>query len=306
MRHKFYLETPIYQSHKLFNEQHKNVFYKMDCYQPTNSFKIRGMEELCRHHIGEGKTKFVSSSGGNAGYSLAYVGKQLGVSVKVVVPSTTTKFMIDKIKDLGAKVEVHGSVWDEAHQYALKSAAQEDAVYVSPFDDPLLWKGHASIIDECAQQMEQPDTVIVSVGGGGLLCGVLEGMKKNGWTNTQVITTETIGAASFYESYQANKIVELEEIKTIATSLGAKKITTKALELAKEFTIKPVKVSDATALKASFDFLNEKSVLIEPACGAAISVPYFHSELLAESNNILVIVCGGANTEFNYLYQHFK
>jgi L-serine/L-threonine ammonia-lyase len=297
MNNRLYIETPIYQSHKLMTEQGRNIFYKMECFQPAGSFKIRGMEELCRYHFNEGKRNFVASSGGNAGYSLAYVGKQMGLKVKVVVPKTTSAFMINKITNLGTEVEIFGDVWDEAHQYALKISEEMDAVYVSPFDDPLLWKGHSTIIDECAQQMKRPDKIIVSVGGGGLLCGIFEGMKRNGWTSTQVITTETIGAASFYESYQANKIIELNEISSIATSLGAKKVTEKSLELARELNVRPFIMNDEEAVKASFNFLNEYNVIVEPACGAALSVPYFHSEMIGENDKVLVIVCGGANTE---------
>jgi L-serine/L-threonine ammonia-lyase len=298
MNNKFYIETPIYRSHKLKSEQRRNVFYKMDCYQPAGSFKIRGMAELCQFHFNQGKRNFIASSGGNAGYSLAYIGNQLRINVKVIVPKTTSRFMIEKITQLGAEVEVFGDVWDETHKYALKASKEINAVYVSPFDDPLLWKGHATIIDECKRQMEQPDKIIVSVGGGGLLCGIFEGMKRNEWEKTQVITTETIGAASFYESYKAKKIVELKEITSIATSLGAKKVAKKALELAHDFDVKPFLISDEEATKASLKFLDEYNVLVEPACGAALSVPYFHSDLIGENDRVLVVVCGGVNTPY--------
>lgn len=161
MINQIHAHTPIFNSHKLKKELNNNVFYKAEYCQPSGSFKIRGMEELCRHHIKKGKTNFISSSGGNAGYSMAYVGKELGVNVKVIVPKTTPQSMIDKIKLLGTEVEVHGNVWDEAHQYALKLTEETNAVIVSPFDDPLLWKGHSTIIDECAEDIEQPDVIIV-------------------------------------------------------------------------------------------------------------------------------------------------
>lgn len=301
MSHTHYIKTPLYKSHLLLKTQQKNVFYKLECYQPSGSFKIRGMERLCRFHVESGKRNFIASSGGNAGYSLAYVGKQLGVKVKVVVPKTTADFMINKIKNLGAEVEIFGDVWDEAHEYALQLAKEMNAVYVSPFDDPLLWEGHATMIDECATQMEQPDKIVLSVGGGGLLCGVLEGMKRNAWTKTQVITAETIGAASFYESWKAKKLVTLKEITTVATSLGAKTITKKALVLAQEFDVCPVLVSDEEAVKATSIFLNEYNVLVEPACGTALSIPYFHGDLIDENDTVLVIVCGGVNTDVKQL-----
>jgi len=293
---KLFIETPIYASHKLKKEAGKNVFYKMECFQPTGSFKIRGMENLCRAHIEKGAKYFISSSGGNAGYSMAFVGKKLGVKVKVVLPNSTSQFMIEKIEQLDAEVEIFGNVWDEAHLHALEIAEKEGAVYVSPFDDPLLWQGHATMIDECAKQMIQPDKVIVSVGGGGLLCGIFLGMKRNNWKSTEIITTETIGAASFYASWKAKKVVELKKIATIATSLGAKKITSMALDLASQFNVTPTTMDDKTAIESTYLFAKEYNIQVEPACGAALSIPYFRPELIKENENVLVIVCGGVNT----------
>jgi L-serine/L-threonine ammonia-lyase len=295
MNSTFYTVTPLHTSSKLKKELNLNIYYKMECSQPSGSFKIRGMDTLCRHHFAEGKRDFIASSGGNAGYSLAYVGKQLGVKVKVVVPQTTSVLMIAKIKNLGASVQIVGDVWDEADQYARKLAEETDAVYVSPFDDPLLWKGHASLIDECAQQMRQPDKIIVSVGGGGLLCGIFEGMKRNGWMDTEVITTETMGAASFYKSYHAKKRITLDEIKTVATSLGAKTVAKQSLKLASEFKVQPHLMTDEQAVNATRIFSEEYNFTVEAACGAALSVPFFYPELISENEHVLVVVCGGVN-----------
>ena len=306
MKQQHYIQTPVYRSHKLSKNLNKNIFYKMDCYQPSGSFKIRGMEHLCRHHIQQGCRNFVASSGGNAGYSLAYVGQQLGVEVHVVVPSTTPQTMIDKITNLGAQVEVQGSVWDEAHHYALQLAEEKQAVYVSPFDDPLLWKGHATLMEECAQQMEQPDALVVSVGGGGLLCGVFEGLKRNGWNSTTVIPAETVGAASFEASFSAGELVEIEAIRSIATSLGAKKVTQKALDLAADFKVQPFTMSDSEAVQSVLSFLDEYNVLVEPACGASLAAPLLHPEILENFDSVLVIVCGGVNTNVEKYLEFVK
>lgn len=291
MKNRLYHKTPLISSRFI-----KGVFYKMECDQPSFSFKLRGMERLCRFHIERGVKSFVASSGGNAGYSLAYVGQQLGVVISVIVPSSTSSFMIDKIKGLGAKVEVFGNVWDEANIRALDVSTKTGAVFVSPFDDPLLWNGHSIMIDECASQMEKPDHLIVSVGGGGLLCGILEGLKRNHWSDVKITTAETQGAASFYESWKAQKVIELEEINTIANTLGAKRITKKALSLAKEFQVNPLLVSDSEAVKATKLFYTETSKKVEPACGAALSVPLLFPEYFDENDRVLAIVCGGANT----------
>ena len=161
MHQTLYVNTPLIRP-----KLHSDVFYKLECDQPSFSFKIRGMERLCRFHLEKGVKRFIASSGGNAGYSLAYVGQQLGLDVSVIVPSTTSSYMMDKIVSLGAKVEMFGDVWDEANIRALEIADKTGAVYVSPFDDPLLWDGHSTIIDECKIQMKKPDHLVVSVGGG--------------------------------------------------------------------------------------------------------------------------------------------
>ena len=290
MHQPLYVNTPLIRS-----KLHSDVFYKLECDQPSFSFKIRGMERLCRFHLEKGVKRFIASSGGNAGYSLAYVGQQLGVDVSVIVPSTTSSYMMDKIVSLGAKVEMFGDVWDEANVRALVIAEKTGAVFVSPFDDPLLWDGHSTIIDECKIQMKKPDHLVVSVGGGGLLCGIIEGLKRNLWSDVKITTVETTGAASFYESWKAQKVVELKEINTIANTLGAKRITEKALSLANQFQVTPLLVSDDEAVKASEFFYKETSKKVEPACGAALSIPFLYPESFDENERVLVIVCGGAN-----------
>lgn len=289
-----YHNTPIFASHYLKQNKDLNVYYKMDCHQPSGSFKIRGMDHFCRHHITNGHTKFVASSGGNAGYSLAYVCQLRGASVKVIVPKTTTSFMIDKIEALGSEVEVFGESWNEADMKAREYAQNDHAIYAPPFDDALLWQGHASVIDECAKEMQKPDKIVLSVGGGGLLGGVLYGLKRNNWHDIKIITMETEGAASFFHSYKKGERVELEKIDSIATSLGAKKVSKDIFELSKKFDIKPLTVDDNTAMRACKQFLNEYNTMVEPACGASLSYTYFNEQIKPEEK-ILVIVCGGVN-----------
>lgn len=290
---KYYSATPLYKSCLLQKQFDMDVSYKMECYQPSGSFKVRGMDALLKQLSNQGFNKVIASSGGNAGYSLAYVGNQMGIGVKLIVPKTTSKYMIDKIKLLDAEVEVYGDNWDETNVYATRLSNELGLPYVPPFDHPLLWKGHSVIIDECAVQMSEPDKIVVAVGGGGLLCGIFEGLLRNNWKNVKVITAETEGADSFAKSFKANKIVQLNDVNTIATSLAAKKVVAKTLEYAKLFNVETHIVSDKTAFLACEDFFNEFHTLVEPACGAALS--YVKNHTIKANEKILVIVCGGVN-----------
>ena len=91
------------------------------------------------------------------------------MDVTVVVPDTTSEDVLRIIRDQGAVVEVHGSVWDETDEYAAGLSKELNAAYISPFDHPTIWRGHSTIIDEIAGQNGKPDSIVLSVGGGGLL-----------------------------------------------------------------------------------------------------------------------------------------
>jgi L-serine/L-threonine ammonia-lyase len=95
-------------------------------------------------------------------------------------------------------------------------ARSQQAVYIHPFDDPIVWSGHASMIREIAEEGIRPGAIVASVGGGGLLCGLVEGMHAMGWTDIPVVAVETEGAASFAASVQAGRLVTLDRITSTA------------------------------------------------------------------------------------------
>jgi len=141
--------TPLLHSLPLSALTASNVLLKMDALQPTGSFKDRGMAFMCATLQQRGVTHLISSSGGNAGLAASAAGRKLGMHVRVIVPTTTKKIMLDKIKAEGAEVEVFGENWNAADERARQLVAESDAAaYVPPYEDPLLWEGHSSIVDE--------------------------------------------------------------------------------------------------------------------------------------------------------------
>jgi L-serine/L-threonine ammonia-lyase len=274
----------------------------MEALQPSGSFKARGIGFACRRQRELGRERFVCSSSGNAGLAVAYAGRKLGAAVTVVVPETTTPQARDLIRAEGAEVVVHGQSWQEAHAHA-QTLVGPTAAYIHPFDDPLIWEGHATIVDEVLAAGLTPDVVVLSVGGGGLLCGVAEGLRRAGLSQVTIVTAETYGAESFARSVQAGALVELEKITSVATSLGAKKIARRALEVSKEFKVGPLVVADHVAVEASLAFADDHRVIVEPACGAALGVVYRGAPALREARDILVIVCGGAGVTYPRLVE---
>ncbi len=287
-----HIETPLINSRALSVASGRIVDLKLDALQPTGSFKLRGMGHACEHHARRGAQRFLSSSGGNAGIAVAYAGRELGVPVTVVVPTSTTARARRAIADEGASLIVHGVSWQEAHAHLLSLVTDADAV-LHPFDDPLLWQGHATMIDEAARQARKPDAIVLSVGGGGLLCGVVEGLHRNGWGDVPIVAVETIGAASLHASIEAGHRVTLPAITSIATSLGAKQVAERAFELAREHPLASVIVSDAAAVDACLRFVDDHRLVVEPACGAALALAYDRAEALMPYERVLMIACGG-------------
>ncbi len=295
-------ETPLIESRQLSELSNRSIWLKLDALQPPGSFKIRGVGFACENHHARGARRFVSSSGGNAGLAVAYAGRMLSVPVTVVVPETATTRAKELLRQEHADVIVHGATWQEANELALSLVGASDA-FIHPFDDPLLWHGHATMIDEVVRSGLKPDAVVLSVGGGGLLCGVAEGLHRNGWGEIPIIAVETTGAASFHAATNAGHPVELERITSIASSLGAKRVCDRALQWSREHTIRSVLVSDRSALSACERFLADHDILVEPACGASLALAYEQSPELEPFKTILMVVCGGATATIEQIRQ---
>lgn len=288
-----HISTPLLLSTPL-SQGEGEVWLKLEAVQPTGSFKLRGIGHLCAVRAAAGCRRFVASSGGNAGLAVAHAGRRLGCAVTVFVPASTSAFMRRKIEAEGARVMVAGRGWDEAHEQALKSAAEADTAYIHPFDDPLVWHGHSTLVDEVAAGGLRPDAVVLSVGGGGLLCGVLEGMHRHGWTEVPLFAVETAGAASFHASLRAGRLVSLDAIRSVAVTLGARQVARRAFEWTGAHPIVSLLCSDEEALRACAAFADDHRLLVEPACGAALAPVYGRAPELAGRRRVLVVVCGGA------------
>ncbi|QTN28251.1 pyridoxal-phosphate dependent enzyme [Rhodoferax sp. AJA081-3] len=295
-----HIETPLIQSRQLSQLSGRTIWLKMDALQAPGSFKIRGVGHACTEYVRRGARRLVSSSGGNAGLAVAYAGRSMGVPVTVVVPQTTSERAKELLRLEDAEVIVHGASWQEANELALSLVGPTDA-FLHPFDDPLLWRGHATVIDEVAQSGLQPDAVVLSVGGGGLLSGVAEGLHRNGWGHIPIIAVETEGAASFHAAAKAGHAVQLDQISSIATSLGAKRVCDQAVKWSHAHPIQSVLVSDKSAVSACARFLADHRVLVEPACGASLALAYEQSPTLEPFKTVLVVVCGGATATADQL-----
>lgn len=294
------IATPLLGSLTFSQRHNTSVWLKMEAMQPSGSFKMRGIGHACEVHQARGARRFIASSGGNAGLAVACAGRLLGVPVVVVVPETTSLRARHLLTQQGADVRVHGASWTEANALAHSLLSPEDA-FIHPFDDPLLWEGHASMIDEIVAAGVHPDAIVLSVGGGGLLAGVDEGLLRNGLHDTTIFAIETEGMSSYRAALEAGRPVPLPSLSGIATTLGASQICQRAFDASRHRTVIPVTVTDAEAVEACLRFIDDQRTLIEPACGAALAMLDQSQPCLSGYKNIVVIVCGGSTTTLETL-----
>ena len=285
------------------------VYYKLDCLQPSGSFKDRGIGHMIRTLISESSVeKLICSSGGNAGLAVATVALEVKLPCDIYVPITTLPMMLDKLRCKGANVIIGGANWNEADLGARKALKESVTYkYIPPFDHTLIFEGHGSVVDELLEELGVegfPDTIVLSVGGGGLLRGVQLGLERlNLNSRVKILAVETTGTASFAAAKKHGSVVRLDKIESVASSLGALAVTPAVLTSSVE-TISVV-ITDAEAVAACLRFADDRRILVEPACGAALSVGYMVPERVAEyvpqCKRMAVIVCGGSAVSLQLL-----
>lgn len=296
MQTPLHLQTPLFEDIETMRQSGRRLLLKMDCFQPVGSFKIRGIGRICQQRIAAGARMMISSSGGNAGYAVAYAADRLGVGATVVLPKSTPQATADLLVRWNAKVIVHGESWDEADARARSLVQSGNEAYISPFDDPAIWDGHSTLVDEIPDD-EKPDAIVLSVGGGGLMCGVLEGLQRRGWSDVRLVAVETEGADSLSQSIRAGEPITLPQITSIAKSLGAKRVADETFRWTQRRPVESVVVSDRAAVEACQTFANRYRVLVEPACGASLAFAFNQSE----HQRVIAIVCGGINTNLSQM-----
>lgn len=236
------------------------------------------------------------------------------------MPETTEESIIEKLKINGAsEVIAHGAALFEADGYLKEvvmpraEARGEIPVYIPPFDNEAIWEGAATMVEEIQRQMpdgERPDAIVCSVGGGGLLAGIANGMERVGWGNdVQVLAVETKGADSLYQSSRAGQLVTLSGITSIATSLGVVRVCQKAFDLLARKNVTSLALEDAEAAMACWRLADDERMIVEPACGVSVALAYDGRlrQILRDfdkDKKVVIVLCGGSKISVDTLVQY--
>ncbi|KAF7538339.1 hypothetical protein G7Z17_g12648 [Cylindrodendrum hubeiense] len=313
-----WFKTPCVHSLQLSQVAGCNIHLKLENLQPSGSFKSRGIGNIMARAAAAapGPVHFYCSSGGNAGLACATSALALRLPATIVVPVITSPLMKRKLAELGVEVHQTGNNWADADRYLREELLTKDptGVYVPPFDHPHVWEGAATLIPELKEQVgDSIDAIVCSVGGGGLLNGLMQGIESLSWSGAkpQVLAVETTGADSLNASIRAKSHVTLPGITSIATSLGATRVSEQTWKWSQSPNLQSLVVSDADAAMSCVRFADDARHLVEAACGATLAPAY--RGLLRERlghglsdeewsrKNVVLVVCGGSNVTLDML-----
>ncbi|KAH7889803.1 tryptophan synthase beta subunit-like PLP-dependent enzyme [Phlebopus sp. FC_14] len=310
-------ETPLIYSSHISDLLGCSVYLKLETLQPSQSFKYRGVAlSVQRFKAKYGPTVHVLiASGGNAGLAAAVAARKAGIKCTVYLPLDVSEGTRATLRKQGAEIVRVGQIYAEAVA-AMREAAQADpsAVTLSAYDDPVLWEGHSSMVSEMKSQLRQkPDAILCSVGGGGLIGGVLLGCKKVGWdddsisSQVPIVALETHGSNCFYHANALNTQEFTSKIPSLPTSVPPdapytvdtnneyqvavpymRALTSRAASLGATYAapgvvrlaldhrggVNCVCIPDDLAMYGALAFANDHKILLELACSTTLSAAY--------------------------------
>lgn len=280
-----YLSTPA-----------QRVWLKLEYMQPTGSFKIRGAERACAAEAAKGARRLLIASSGNAGVAVAYCARSLGLPCLVVVPEATGMLVRISLRNLGAEVIARGKTLEDAQAVLRVLRTAGDGV-IHPSDNADMTDGYASLIHEAKMQMPYPDPVVVSVCGGGLMSGVLQGMHRVGWNGVPLVACEVFGAHRLALAMVAERPVLMPQVTSVVSATGARCVSQDAFAWTSRHTVVNEVVTDLEAIRALRCFADRYNRVMDPSCGAVLAaVGRRRRTELDAAREVLVVLCGGLGT----------
>lgn len=269
----------------------RSVFLKTENLQHTGSFKVRGAYNMISHLSQEERERgVIASSAGNHAQGVALAAAAFGIKATIVMPEGAPLAKIAATSDLGAQVVLHGSVYDDAYRHALALQKETGAVFVHPFNDPLVIAGQGSVGLEIMDDMPDADAVVVPVGGGGLISGVAVAVKLL-HPNVRVIGVQAAGAPSMRDSLAAGHPVELSGAHTVADGIAVKCPGELTYDLCSRYVDEIVTVEEDEIANAILTLL-EKCKIVSEGAGAVSAAAVLHEKFDAKGK-ICCVVSGG-------------
>ena len=284
----FVLKTPLWKlPAAAFGLGGAEVWLKLEQFQVGGSFKARGMmNRLLANRIPA--SGVIVASGGNAGNATAAAAKALGVPCEVFVPTISSAAKQAKLRELGAQVVVTGPAYSDALQACVARQQQTGALMTHAYDQPEVVAGAGTLALEIEAQGGVPDTVLVSVGGGGLIAGIAAWFEQR----TRVVAVEPELAPTLFEARQAGEPVDVAVSGIAADSLGARRIGAIAWEVTQRHVRQSLLVPDAAIRHAQLTFWRQLKLAVEPAAALGLAALQTGACQARDGERVCLVLCG--------------
>jgi threonine dehydratase len=267
--------------------------FKLEHLQHAGSFKTRGMLNRILAAAPLSAPGIIAASGGNAGLAAAYAAREVGVAAEVFVPENAPPVKVAKLAKLGARVVQVGSEYAEAYAAAMVQAEVTGAVFCHAYDDPHMVAGNGTVGLELLEQMPDGfDTVLVAVGGGGLIAGVAAALHPS----ARVVAVEPVTCPALHAALAAGRPVDVGVSGVAADSLGARRVGEIAYATAVATGLTSVLVDDQSIVDARRLLWEDRRIVVEHGTAAAYAALISGAYTPAEGERVVVLLCG-ANTD---------
>lgn len=285
-------QTPLLTSTTTNELLGKDVYFKMENQQKTGAFKYRGasfkMMQLSKDELNKG---VVTASAGNHAQGVAHAAAQLGVKATIFMAEQTPLAKVNATRSYGAEVVLIGDNFQEAYEASLRKQSQDECVYIHPFDDHDIMAGQGTIGLEMIEQENKIDTILVPIGGGGLISGIAVAVKEH-YPGVRVIGVQARQAAAMYEYFHQHTLNYMSTSQTIAEGIAVKKPGTHTLPIIRNYVDDIVTVTDEEIASAMVYMLERNKTLIEGAGASTLAALFTHNKQI-HSKHCGVIVSGG-------------
>lgn len=284
--------TPVERSTSLGELTGGNVFLKMEHLQWTGSFKPRGAYNKIAQLVEDDATeRVVAASAGNHAQGVALAATKLGMEATIVMPKPAPQAKVDATRGYGATVELVGQDFQEAMTHAQGLVEDDATAFVHAYDDPDIVAGQGTLGVEMCEDCTDVDTVVVPIGGGGLISGIATAFDKLS-PDTRVVGVQAEGAATVPESLDKGIPETLDSVDTIADGIATGGISELTLSLIEEHVDEIVTVTDTEIARAILLLLERAKQVVEGA-GAASVAAILSETLDVEDETVLALLCGG-------------
>jgi threonine dehydratase len=276
-----------------------HIYLKMENQQSTGSFKLRGAyNKIANLSDGEKKSGVIASSAGNHAQGTALAATRFGIPATIVMPKHAPLSKVKATQSYGATVVLHGNVYDEAYEQALRIQAENKATFVHPFNDPLVIAGQGTIALEIFEDLPDVEVVVVPIGGGGLISGIAVALKTL-QPKIKIIGVQTENMPSMVESVAKQHITTCQGMPTIADGIAVKTPGEITFDIVQHYVDDIVTVNEDEIAGAILLLLERVKAVVEGA--GAVSAAAVLNKLAGNKNSKIVALISGGNIDVNMM-----